>query len=60
MDSQPTGGVQYRKLSIFTHVGLMAMVDYYNEPSPSEESPTKEEALKALETLTKFVQEVNI
>ena len=43
-----------------SHVGLMDMVDYYNEPLPPEENPTKEDALKALETLTKFIQEVNI
>lgn len=60
MDSQGNRGVDYCGLKVFTHVGLMAMVDYYNDPVPSEESPTKEEALKALETLTKFIQEVNI
>lgn len=60
MDSQGNRGVDYCKLNIFTHVGLMDMIDYYNEPLPPETKPTKEEALKALETLTKFIQEVNI
>lgn len=60
MDSQGNRGVDYCKLNVFTHVGLMDMVDYYNEPLPPEELPTKEEALKALETLTKYLKEVNI
>lgn len=34
MDSQGNRGVDYCKLSIFTHVGLMSMIDYYNEPVP--------------------------
>lgn len=55
MDSQGNRGVDYCKLNVFTHVGLMEMVDYYNEPIPPEEHPTKEEALKALETLTKYI-----
>lgn len=55
MDSQGNRGVGYCELSVFTHVGLMEMVDYYNEPIPPEEHPTKEEALKALETLTKYI-----
>lgn len=55
MDSQGNRGVDYCKLSVFTHVGLMEMVDYYNEPLPPD-VVTKEEALKALETLTKFVK----
>lgn len=60
MDSQGNRGVDYCKLNVFTHVGLMDMVDYYNEPLPPDEKPTREEALKALETLTKFIKEVNI
>ena len=72
MDSQPTGGVQFRKLSIFTHVGLMDMIDYYNEPEPpmqpdeealeaiglirSEES-TNAQVLHALKILTKYLKE---
>lgn len=55
MDSQGNRGVDYCKLGIFTHVGLMDMVDYYNEPLPPETKPTKEEALKAIETLTKYI-----
>ena len=55
MDSQGNRGVDYCKLSVFTHVGLMDMIDYYNEPIPPEEHPTKEDALKALEILTKYI-----
>lgn len=55
MDSQGNRGVDYCKLGIFTHVGLMDMIDYYNEPLPPETKPTKEEALQALETLTKYI-----
>lgn len=74
MDSQPTGGVQYRKLNVFTHVGLMDMVDYSTSPEPPSD-PDQEEAiraisiirsdtssdaecLKALKTLTKYMKEV--
>ena len=76
IDSQPTGGVQNRSLDIFTHVGLMSMVDYdtYSEP---ESIPEKNDALKAiriirddtssdmetldaLKTLTKYLKEDNI
>ena len=72
MDSQPTGGVQYRKLSIFTHVGLMDMIDYYNEPEPAPRTEldavriirnadsTDEEVLEALKTLTKYLKEVTL
>lgn len=60
MDSQGNRGVDYCKLNVFTHVGLMDMVDYYNEPLPPDEKPTREEALKALETLTKFIKEVKL
>lgn len=72
MDSQPTGGVQYRKLSIFTHVGLMDMIDYSSSPEPSPRTElnavriirnadsTDEEVLEALKTLTKYLKEVNI
>lgn len=55
MDSQGNRGVDYCKLNVFTHVGLMDMIDYYNKPIPPEEHPTKEDALKALETLTKYI-----
>lgn len=35
MDSQPTGGVQRRKLSIFNRVALMDMIDYRDkDPEP--------------------------
>lgn len=74
MDSQPTGGVQMRKLNVFTHVGLMDMVDYSTSPEPPSD-PDKREAIKAigiirsetasdaecleaLKTLTKYLKEV--
>lgn len=76
MDSQPTGGVQYRKLSIFTHVGLMDMIDYATSPEPPSDPDDTEavkavhilrnciysdrECLEALKTLTKYLKEVNI
>ena len=50
MDSQPTGGIQYRKLSIFTHVGLMSMIDYATAPEPPSD-PDEENALKAVKML---------
>ena len=55
MDSQGTRGVDYCKLNVFTHVGLMDMIDYYNEPIPPS-GVAKDEALKALETLTKYIK----
>ena len=72
MDSEPTGGVQYRKLSIFTHVGLMTMIDYSTNPEPAlrteldairiirNEDSTDEEVLEALKTLTKYLKEVKL
>lgn len=75
MDSQPTGGVQYRKLSIFTHVGLMDMIDYATSPEPAvrpdeeavraihllrSEDSSDEECLEALKTLTKYIKEVTL
>ena len=74
MDSQPTGGVQMRKLSVFTHVGLMDMIDYATSPEPPS-SPDRDAALKAMKiwrgeysseseclnaliTLTKYIKEV--
>ena len=68
MDSQPTGGVQYRKLSLFTHVGLMDMIDYYSEPDPMptaelnavriirDPDSTDADVLEALKILTKYLQ----
>ena len=70
MDSQPTGGVQYRKLSIFTHVGLMDMIDYSTEALPPAEdhnaleairiirdrSSSDSEVLQALKILTKYME----
>ena len=76
MDSQPTGGVQCRELSVFTHVGLMEMIDYSTTPEPApepdeteavkavytlrDENSTDRECLEALKTLTKYMKEVNI
>lgn len=76
MDSQKTGGVQLRKLSVFSHVGLMDMVDYETSPEPPSD-PDRDEAiraigilrsdttsdsdcLEAIKILTKYVREVNI
>ena len=72
MDSQPTGDIQYRKLSIFTHVGLMDMIDYYNEPKPQpsneleavriirDSDSSDSEILEALKTLTKYLKEAKL
>lgn len=72
MDSQPTGGIQYRKLSIFTHVGLMDMIDYSSSPEPTPRTEldavriirnadsTDEDVLEALKTLTKYLKEVTL
>lgn len=75
MDSQPTGGVDYRKLSLFTHVGLMDMIDYSSSPLPKEESnsdalaaihtirnpeSSDSECLEALKILTKYIKEVKL
>ena len=66
MDSQGNRGVDYCKLNIFTHVGLMSMIDYYyNEPIPPaddllsavhtlrDDSSSDSVRLKALKTLVK-------
>lgn len=71
--SKGRGRVDYCKLSVFTHVGLMDMVDYYTEPAPPEdmtaleaigvirsEKSSDEEMLEALKTLTKFFKEVTL
>ena len=50
MDSQGSRGVDYCKLNVFTHVGLMDMIDYYTEPIPPNE-PKDKEALKAVATI---------
>lgn len=48
-------GVGYRKLTDFTHIGIPIVIDYSIAPEP-ETPVTKDEALKALDTLTKFVK----
>ena len=70
MDSQGNRGVDYCSLNVFTHVCLMDMIDYYNQPEPvpsseldavriirSDES-TDSEVLEALKTLTKYLKGV--
>lgn len=49
IDSQPTGGVQLRNISIFTHVCLMNMIDYYT-PAQQAQDP-RQKALEAVHTL---------
>lgn len=72
MDSQGNRGVDYCSLGVFTHVGLMSMIDYYNEPIPPiidmtpleavqlirDDICTDEQYLKALETLTIYMRGV--
>lgn len=70
MDSQVSRGVAYCKLNVFTHVALMEMVDYYNEPTPvpldelsairviRNEESTDREVLEALKILTKYLRGV--
>lgn len=76
MDSQPTGGVQMHKLSVFTHIGLMDMIDYSTSPEPPSDSDreaalkamkiwrgehsSESECLDALITLTNYIKEVTI
>ena len=70
--SKGRGKVDYCKLNVFTHVGLMDMIDYTSSPMPPSEDQTALEAiriirtesssdsevLKALETLTKYMKGV--
>ena len=70
MDSQGNRGVDYCKLSVFTHVGLMSMIDYYNEATPPaidilsaihtirDDSSSDSDYLHALEYLTKYMKGV--
>ena len=70
IDSQVSRGVDYCKLNVFTHVGLMDMIDYYNEPEPvpaheldavriiRNVDSTDEEVLEALKNLTKYLKGV--
>ena len=50
IDSQPSRGVALCKLNVFTHVGLMDMVDYSTSPDP-EPKPEEAEALTAIKVL---------
>ena len=70
MDSQKSRGVDYCKLSVFTHVALMDMIDYANNPMPApiteleairiirNDSSTDQELLDALVLLTKYMKGV--
>lgn len=74
IDSQVTGGVKIRDVKIFSHVGLMDMVDYYTEPEPPETEDIRNalaavatirdtessdaDILSALQTLTRYLKEV--
>lgn len=49
-------GVGYRPITDFTHIGLPKMISYGQEPAPAEPKVSQEEALKALEILTKYVK----
>ena len=75
MDSQGNRGVDYCKLNIFTHVGLMDMIDYSTSPEPTprpeeeyikavhtlrDEDSTDADCLEALKTLTKYLKEVTL
>ena len=73
MDSQGNRGVDFCKLKIFTHVGLMDMVDYENDPEPKPDDEavkavgtlrnpgsTDKECLEALRLLTKYLKEDTI
>lgn len=71
MDSQGDRGVDICKLNVFTHVGLMTMIDYENQPEPKPDAlkavntlrnpdSTDEDCLEALKTLTKYIKEDNI
>lgn len=53
MDSQPTGGVQMRKLGPFTHVGLLDMIEYDINTSTSTDTGTgtDADALRAIRTI---------
>lgn len=75
MDSQGDRGVDFCKLNVFTHVGLMTMIDYETQPEPKPEpkpdalkavntlrnpDSSDEDCLEALKTLTKYLKEDNI
>ena len=52
-------GTGYRPLTDFTHIGLPTVISYGNEPVPEpvpDNPVSRDEALKALEILTKFVK----
>lgn len=62
MDSQEekgrfrlNAGVSYCQLSVFTHVGLMTMIDYGTSPDPVPVIPDKTAVYAALDTIRKYV-----
>ena len=74
MDSQGDRGVDFCKLNVFTHVGLMTMIDYETQPEPEPQDneavkavgtlrnpdSSDEDCLEALKTLTKYLKGDNI
>lgn len=71
MDSQGNRGVAYCKLNVFTHVGLMTMIDYENTPEPEPDAEkavgvlrnpdsSDKECLEAMRLLTKYLKEDTI
>ena len=70
MDSQPTGGVQLRKLKQFTHAGLLDMIEYGTGTCTGpdadairairtirEDDSSDADCLKALVTLSHYLKE---
>lgn len=51
IDSQPTGGVQLRKLNQFTHVGLLDMISYDVDIGISTSTELEAAALRAIRTI---------
>lgn len=48
-------GVSYCMQTVFTHVGLMEMIDYSEQPEPQPVNPDKSDALAALEVIRKYI-----
>lgn len=54
--SRPNAGVSFCRENVFTHVGLMMMIEYGNQQQePAPVVPGKAEALQALEILRAFI-----
>lgn len=55
--SRPNAGVSYCKQNVFTHVGLMSMIDYGTPtPEPEPVKPGKDEALKAMDVIRAYIE----